>query len=124
MGQLNSAFQIQWRGEVLVVIPSGTVEDLSWDLIEQAAEIVMQPIRAVQHPSVIFDLGEMKYIGSVFLSLILRCYKHVKSRRGELALCRANQMAKELLRITALDSLWPIYDTREEALMILQGDDE
>lgn len=124
MRSLNSAFQIQWRGDVLIVMPTGNVEELSWELIEQAAEIVMQPIRSAENPSVLFDLSQIKYMGSVFLSLILRCYKHVKSRRGELALCGANQMAKELLRITALDTLWPIYESREEALMTLQSDGE
>jgi hypothetical protein len=30
-------------------------------------------------------------------------------------------MASELLRVTALDTLWAIYDTREEALNALAG---
>jgi len=48
--------------------------------------------------------------------LLLRCHKLVKSRGGELVLCGASALAVELLRITALDTLWAIYDSREEAL--------
>jgi hypothetical protein len=31
-------------------------------------------------------------------------------------LCGASKMARELLRITALDTLWAIYDDRDSAL--------
>ena len=61
----------------------------------------------------------MIYFGSVFLALLLRCHKLVKSRGGELALCGVNEMARELLRVTSLDTLWTIYDSREKALTAL-----
>ena len=76
----------------------------------------MSPIREQEVPMVIFDLSEVSYFGSVFLALLLRCHKLVKSRGGELVLCGASVLAVELLRITALDTLWAIYDSREEAL--------
>ena len=55
-------------------------------------------------------------IGSVFLALLLRCHKLVRQKGGELVLCGASKLARELLHITNLDTLWAIYDTREEAL--------
>jgi anti-sigma B factor antagonist len=67
----------------------------------------------------VFDLTEVTYFGSVFLALLLRCHKLVKSRGGELVLCGASKLATELLRITALDTLWAIYDTQEEAIVAL-----
>ena len=74
----------------------------------------MQPIKTVTLPNVVFDLSELQFVGSVFLSLMLRCYKLVKSRGGEFVLCGANGMARELLRVTSLDTLWPIYTSRGE----------
>ena len=68
---------------------------------------------------VIFDLSQVAYFGSVFLALLLRVQKLVKSRGGELVLCGPSEMARELLRVTALDTLWAIYDSREEALKAL-----
>ncbi len=122
MAELQNSFQLKWRGDTLIVSPTGHVEELSWDLIEQAATIVMQPVKTVALPNVLFDLSKLKFVGSVFLSLMLRCYKLLKSRGGEFVLCGANDMARELLRVTSLDTLWPIYYTREEALMSLEGD--
>ncbi|MDA0282620.1 MAG: STAS domain-containing protein, partial [Planctomycetota bacterium] len=83
---------------------------------EQAAEIVMGPIGEQEVPIVVFDLSEVSYFGSVFLALLLRCHKLVKTRGGELVLCGASQLALELLHITALDTLWAIYETKEAAL--------
>ncbi len=65
---------------------------------------------------VVVDLSQVNYFGSVFLALLLRCHTAVKSRGGELVLSGASKMARELLKITALDTLWAIYDTKEEAL--------
>jgi len=108
-------FQIQWHGDAVVVTPTGNIESMSWNLIEQAANLVMAPLADQKVPLVVFDLSEVGYFGSVFLALILRCHKFVKSRGGELVLCGASKMARELLRITALDTLWAIYDDRESA---------
>lgn len=117
----NEDFQLEWHGNTVVIIPASNVESMRWDLIEQAAEIVMAPIREQEVPMVVFDLSEVSYFGSVFLALLLRCHKSVRSRGGELVLCGASKMAAELLRITALDTLWAIYDTRDEALQALEG---
>ena len=114
-------FQIQWHGDTLVVIPGGDIESMKWDLIEQAAEVVMAPLTETDVPLVIFDLSEVNYFGSVFLSLMLRCHKAVKPQGGELVLCGASEMAEELLRVTALDTLWAIYSTREQAIEALAG---
>ncbi len=109
-------FEIEWHGNTVVVIPASEVETLRWDLIEQAADLVMAPLKRVDVPMVVFDLSDVKFFGSVFLSLLLRCHKYAKSRGGEIVLCGASQLARELLSVTALDTLWAIYDTRQEAL--------
>ena len=109
-------FQIEWHGDAVVITPAPNVENMRWDLIEQSAEIVMEPLREQPVPILIFDLSDVNYFGSVFLALLLRCHTFAKSRGGELVLCGASKAAKELLRVTALDTLWAIYDTREDAL--------
>ncbi|EDL60812.1 MULTISPECIES: STAS domain-containing protein [Gimesia] len=121
MANYHDDFQLEWHGNTVVIIPASNVESMSWDLIEQAADIVMAPLQEVEIPMVVFDLSDVSYFGSVFLALLLRCHKHVRSRGGELVLCGASKMANELLRITALDTLWAIYETRDEALDALMG---
>jgi len=119
MSEFSESFDLKWVDGTLVVAPSSSIEDLKWDLVEQAAEIVMTPIQGRDVPMVVFDLTDVSYFGSVFLALLLRCHKLVRSQGGELVLCGVSKLARELLRITALDTLWAIYDTREEAVAAL-----
>lgn len=114
--QGSDDFRLEWHGNTVVITPASNVEAMNWELIEQAAEIVMAPLKTHNSPMVVFDLSEVSYFGSVFLALLLRCHTAVKSRGGELVLCGASKMARELLRITALDTLWAIYDKKDQAL--------
>lgn len=110
------AITLQWHGDALVVIASGGVESLKWEIVEQAADIVLEPIREQKAPIVVFDLSKVSYFGSVFLALLVRCHKLVKTQGGVMVLCGVQRLARELLQTTALDTLWAIYDTREEAI--------
>ena len=112
----NDDFRLDFHGNAVVITPADNVEEMRWDLIEQAADIVMEPLASMSVPMVVFDLGQVGYFGSVFLALLLRCHKFVRSRGGEMVLCGATDTARELLRVTALDTIWAIYDTRDEAL--------
>ncbi|QDT35935.1 STAS domain-containing protein [Stratiformator vulcanicus] len=114
-------FRLEWHGNAVVIIPTGDVESMRWDLIEQAADVVMEPLADHAVPMVVFDLSEIDYFGSVFLALMIRCHKFVRSKGGEMVLCGATPKARELLHVTALDTIWAIYDTREEALEAVGG---
>lgn len=112
----SNDFVIERHGDAVVVIPAGSIESLQWAAVEQAAEMVMSPLRSRRAPQVVFDLSRLNYFGSVFLALLLRCHKLVKSHGGELVISAPSEASLELLRLTALDTLWAIYDTREAAL--------
>ncbi len=116
MNESQEDFRFEWHGNVVIITPASNVESMRWDLIQQAAEIVMDPLRDQEVPLVVFDLSDASYFGSVFLALLLRCHTFVKNRGGEMVICGTSELAYELLRVTALDTLWAIYDTREEAV--------
>lgn len=116
VSEVLDSFQIEWHGNTVVVTPAANVDLLDWDLVEQAADLVMEPLAAQETPMVVVDLSRVGYFGSVFLALLLRCHKFVKKKGGELVLCGASETALDLLRITALDTIWAIYKTRDEAM--------
>ncbi|HMP03097.1 MAG TPA: STAS domain-containing protein [Gemmatales bacterium] len=115
----SGVIQIKRQGELAIIEPTNEVESMEWELIEQAAEIVLQPLKREPAAGVIVDLAQVSYFGSVFLSLLLRCHKLVKQQGGEMVLCGVSPRARELLEVTALDTIWAIYDTREEAVNAL-----
>ena len=124
MGSENvgEVFRIERRGEIILVVPSPEVESLSWDLIEQVGSAALEPIRNEKSPLVLVDLSEIDYFGSIFLSVLLRCWQHVSTSGGTMLLCNASPKARELLRVTAMDTLWAIYESREEAMQVLHSE--
>lgn len=110
------------HGEIAVVEVSAAIEDLPSSAIETAAQIVLSPLKANPPSNVIVDLSRVKFFTSEFISFLLRCHVIVKKHHGELVLAGVSDAVRELLRQTALDTLWAIYTSRQQALDALGGD--
>jgi len=118
----TQSFRIERHGDIAVIIPTPELEKLPLDLMEQAAQMVLAPLRANPPSGLIFDLSQVDYFGSTFLSFLLRCHKRVKEHGSEVVVAGASKAARELLHMTALDTLWPLYPTRAEAMADLISD--
>jgi anti-anti-sigma factor len=116
------AFTIERRGELTLISATPALENLEFGLEEQAADCIMEPLRHQEGPLVVFDLSEVNYFGSVFLAVLLRCWKLALAQGGMMVLSGVSDRARELLRITSLDIVWPIYTNRREAIEALLSD--
>ncbi len=114
-------FQVQRHGDVAVIIPTPQVEQLPESLLQPAAEMVLEPLRTDPPNQIIVDLSEVSYFGSSFITFLLRCHQVVKARGSDLVLAGITPQIRELLHTTALDELWALYDTRQQALEALGG---
>ena len=92
------------------------------NLIQQAAEIVLAPLRKAPPAGLVIDLSQVRFFGSVFISFLLKCHMLAKRHGSEIVLAGASARARELLHLTALDTLWAIYDNLDEALEALDSD--
>ena len=119
----NEYFQVKRHGDVAVIVPSPEVEQLPDNLIQPAADMVLAPLRDDVPSNLIIDLEGVRYFGSAFITFLLRCHLMVKNRGSELVLAGVNRDVRELLRTTALDTLWALYATKAEALEALGGSD-
>ena len=118
----GQSFHIERHGDIAIITPSPEVEKMPENLMEQAALMVLAPLRSDPPAGLIFDLSRVDYVGSLFLSFLLRCHKRVKEHGSEVVVAGASPRARELLHMTALDTLWALYDSRTEALSALAGD--
>jgi anti-anti-sigma factor len=119
----SQSFRVERHGDIAVVIPSPEVESMHENLIQQAAQMVLAPLQSDPPAGIIVDLSQVKYFGSVFLSFLLRCHMLAKRHGSEVVLAGASERSRELLHLTALDTLWALYDTRAQALEALGGSD-
>ena len=116
-------FQIVRHGEIAVVTPSVKVEEMHETMIEQAARLVVQALRTDPPAGIVIDLSQVNYFGSVFVSFLLRCHTLAKKHGSEIVLAGPSEPARELLKLLDLQTLWAIYDTRQEAMDALSGAD-
>jgi anti-anti-sigma factor len=118
----SQSFRIERHGDIAVVIPSPEVESMHETEIQLAAQMVLAPLKENPPAGLVIDLSQVNYFGSVFISFLLRCHMLVKKHGSEVVLAGASDRIRELLHLTALDTLWALYATRAEALEALGGD--
>ena len=118
----DQSFRIDRHGEIAVVIPSPKVEEMHETLIEQAAKMVVNSLREDPPAGIVIDLSTVNYVGSVFVSFLLRCHMLARKHGSEIVLAGASEPARELLKLLDLETLWALYDSRQEAIEALSGD--
>lgn len=118
----EGAFTIERRGELTVITGTEQLEQIEFGLEEAVSELILKPLRREEQPQVVFDLSRVSFFGSNFLALLIRCWKLVLARGGTMVLAGLDDRSRELLRITSLDIVWPIYQTKREAIEALQLD--
>src|SRR6478735_1435523 len=118
----QESFQIDRHGEIAVVTPSAKVEEMHETMIEQAARLVVQALRTDPPDGIVIDLSQVNYFGSVLVSFLLRCHSLAKKSGSEIVLAGPSDPARELLHLLDLETLWAIYDSRQEAIDALSAD--
>ena len=119
----HESFKIERHGEIAVVTPSAKVEEMHETMIEQAARMVIQSLKSDPPSGIVVDLSQVTYFGSVFVSFLLRCHSQARKHGSEIVLAGASEPARELLKLLDLETLWAIYDNRQEAIDALGGSD-
>jgi anti-anti-sigma factor len=120
--QPPDAITIERHGEVTLVAATPALERLEVGAEEQISELILNRLRKQDGPLIIFDLSAVDYFGSMFLTVLLRCWKMATAQGGMMVLSGVSAHARELLRITSLDMIWPMYATRREAMEALLSD--
>jgi len=118
----HALFTLERHGEVIIVVPTRMLESFDSSQLEDAADLLTDPLRSAIEPLVLVDLSEVDYFGSSFLTLLLRCWRVVQPKGGQMVLSGVSARARELLHLTSLDIVWPIYACRPEAIEALEAD--
>jgi anti-anti-sigma factor len=91
------------------------VETANEQTLERAGMAALAPLRDRPPEGLVVDLSQMNYFGSVFLAFLIRCHTLVKRHGGRMVLMGVSEAGREVLHLTALDTLWAIYRDRAEA---------
>jgi len=115
MGRLQ-VFHTETQSSTLVVVPLGNISSLSGDVVQSDLECILAEFDQRRATSAVVDFCHVSYFGSVMLAAVQMIWKRVRSLEGKLGLCNVSQVGREILHVSKFDSIWPIYDSRQEAL--------
>lgn len=110
-------------GDTLVVEVTGNLGALTFSGIQSEAEAIARGLEtsyAIRH--VIIDLARCEYFGSPGIGFFMRLWTQVRARGGSMVVCNASELERELLALTRLNELWPICQSRDDALEAVHSD--
>jgi anti-sigma B factor antagonist len=96
---------------VLVVDMSGRLDSIS---AGDAGDRLVDIARGA-HKRILLNLEKLEYLSSAGLRVILRGAKLLQGNRGELKICNATGLVRNVLETSGFNSLIKIYDTEQEA---------
>ncbi len=108
--------RIDKLGNAVVVAPLFTFASFTEADLAAEWRAVQQEIDAPDVKHVIVDLGQIPYFGSTVLEWMVQMWKRAKLKGGSLATCNCSKIGREVLHAARFDTLWKMFETRDEAL--------
>ena len=103
-------------GPALVLRLGGHIDDLGADVVSDKLDQVL----GAGHCRILFDLGDVMFMGSSGLGQIMRTYQAVKKRNGYVRIVNPQPLIADVFKLTKLDRLLRIYPSVSEALADVQ----
>ncbi len=90
-----------------------------WGDIERVGTDLKTKLAEQKTPFCLLDLSKLEFMGSSVVALLVRVWKTVQERQGEMVVVNPNVITKEVLHIAGLSKLWTICDSRSEGELAL-----
>jgi anti-anti-sigma factor len=103
----------------LIVTLLPELNDKQWADIERVGTEIVDRLSNAQSPRFIVDLTPLSYMGSAMVALIVRLYKTVNGRNGQMVVVNQHELVQEVLKLAGLTKLWTIVENRDKAFAAL-----
>jgi anti-sigma B factor antagonist len=84
--------------------------------IQALQETIMSVIEQTEHINLVLDFGNVRFLSSAVLGLLIRISKRIYEHGGQLKLCSINPKIYEIFKITRLTKTFDIYKDVERAV--------
>ena len=119
----SKVFQIVRLASTLVVVPQGATMNFQYTDVHLESNELFRILDEPNIKNVLIDLGAVDYIDSIIISSLLRVLTKSRQLGGKGVFCCASDDVKEVLKCIQIGRLWPLFDTREEALAVVENKD-
>jgi anti-anti-sigma factor len=114
-------FAVELVGGTLIVTAADGLGEFAFREIEAGGSAVLARLGRGAARNVVVDLRRADYCGSTALGFFARLWKRVRECNGRMALCGVSDNVREILAVTRLCDVWPVYPSKEEALGAVGG---
>ncbi len=109
-------FRVEPSDDALIIAAVANIHGLVEDEVRDECESLVEQLKKNNSKHAIIDLEALDYFGSILLELMVVVWKNVKKSGGKFAVCNVSKVGLEILKTAKFDTIWPILETREEAI--------
>jgi anti-anti-sigma factor len=113
-------FAVSQQGDVLVISPEIDLSEWNFQEIETGGAAVLDQFQHSGARHAVLDLSRTEAFGSSALDFFILLSKKVGGKKGQMALCSLSEFGREILGVVGLDRHWPICQSRDKALRLVQ----
>ena len=115
MAAIKPRISVEYTGDATVV--SFTDEKILEEReIASLQESIMSVIELPESINLILDFGNVRFLSSAVLGLLIRISKRIYEHDGQLKLCNINPKIYEIFKITRLTKTFDIYKDLDSAI--------
>lgn len=103
---------IERNDGILIAMAEGRVDGANAQEFQGALTDAIEP----SDRAVVLDLGEITYISSAGLRVILLTARALRRQDAELAVCSLSASIREVFEISGFDKIIPVRDSRPDAI--------
>ncbi len=124
MAESEAPYRFEEADSYCVITLLPELNQAPWGDINKIGTSLLQSMRTSMEshkksPAFLVDLSNLHYIGSAMVALVVRLWKAVKEKDGRMAVVNNDDNVLEVLRLSGLEEVWTITETREAGLKSL-----
>ncbi len=114
--QPTNQCRIELEQDTIVVTPVRNLGELDSELFTVDVEGISRLLEQQRARNVVIDFCRTEFFGSDAIYMFLKVYRRVRENRGRMAFCGVSPNEQEVLSMMALDALWPVFRSRDDAI--------
>ncbi len=108
-------------GDVTIVVFGSDLKHLDELNVAEISRKLIELAEKLPKPILVLDMSATEFFGSSFIEVLFRVWKKLNTKPAALfGIAGLQSYCREVLEITHLDSLWPLFDTRDLAIKQFQ----
>ncbi len=105
------------KENILIVTLQG---DIDHHTCEKVRAVIDDTLEQIHGKHILFCFSKVAFMDSSGIGVLIGRYKLVQRLHGKIAVCGAGERIKTIFHLSALDQLFPIFETEEEAILYLK----